>query len=305
MEVELGMSSRATARVSMSPTLLAVGYMLTAAACLAAMHGFVRMATTSFEMHPFVVAFFRNLIGFAVMVPILLRGGSGMFRTKRPGMHLLRGFLNAGSMLMWFYALSLIVLADATALTLTGPMFVALFAIMFLGERVGFWRWGAIIFCALGALCVIRPGFEEVSLGAMLTLGCVCLASLSKICAKKLTAIDSPATVAASVQLLMMIITLFPALFVWRWPNLEQFWILLVIGVLGGVGHYSFTRAYSIADISFAEPIVFTRMIWATAFGYFVFAEIPDIWTWIGAFLIVCATSTLAHRERVKKSVLA
>jgi len=299
------MTSPSAAQSHMSPTLLAVGYMLLAAGCLAAMHGFVRMATTSFEMHPFIVVFFRNLFGFVVMLPFLLRGGAGMFRTTRPGMHLLRGFLNAGSMMMWFYALSLIVLADATALTLTGPMFVALFAILFLGERVGPWRWGAILVCALGAFCVVRPGFQEVSLGAMLTLGCVCLASLSKICAKKLTAVDDPATVAASVQLVMMVITLFPALFVWHWPSLEQFLLLALIGALGGFGHYSFTRAYSIADISFAEPIVFTRMIWATAFGYFVFAEVPDFWTWVGAVLIVCATSTLAHRERARKAPAA
>ena len=286
---------------NLSPTFLAVGFMLLAAACLAAMHGFVRMATTSFEMHPFVVAFFRNLVGFFVLVPILVRGGSEMFMITRPGMHLLRGFLNAGSMLMWFYALSLIVLADATALTLTGPMFVAFFAIVFLGERVGLWRWGAILICAMGAFCVVRPGFQEVSLGAILTIGCVCLASLSKICAKKLTSSDDPATVAASVQLLMMVITLVPALFFWDWPTLPEFGLLLLIGTLGGFGHYSFTRAYAIADISFAEPIVFTRMIWATAFGYFVFSEVPNFWTWIGALLIVCATSTLAHRERINK----
>lgn len=143
-----------------------------------------------------------------------------MFMITRPGMHLLRGFLNAGSMLMCFYALSLIVLADATALTLAGPIFVALFAILFLGDKLGLWRWGAILFCALGAFCVVRPGFQEVSSGAILTLGCVCLASLSKVCAKKLTASDNPATVAASVQFLMMVITLVPALFFWDWPNL-------------------------------------------------------------------------------------
>ena len=122
-----------------------------------------------------------------------------------------------------------------------------------------------------------------------------------KIGAKKLTASDKPATVAASVQFLMMVITLVPALFFWDWPTLPEFGLLLLIGTLGGFGHYSFTRAYAIADISFAEPVVFTRMIWATAFGYFVFAEVPDFWTWIGALLIVCATSTLAHRERMNK----
>ena len=132
--------------------------MLLDAACLAAMHGFVRVATTSFEVHPFVVAFFRNLVGFFVLVPILVRGGSEMFMITRPSMHLLRGFLKAGSMLMWLYAVSSIVLADATALTLSGPMFVAFFCyslprrkgrIMALGSDCDLYD-GRILFCPAG-----------------------------------------------------------------------------------------------------------------------------------------------------------
>lgn len=284
---------------TLAPTIRATGFMLLAAALLAAMHGCVRLAT--FETHPFEVAFFRNVFGFLVMMPMLLHGGISMFKTKRPGLHLVRGVLNGGSMLMWFMALSLIPLADATALTLTGPMFVALAAILFLGERVGIWRWAAMAVGIAGALCVIRPGYQEVSLGAMLAVGCVALAALSKISAKSLTRDDDPATVAASVQFLMIPVTFVPALFYWQWPTLDQLLLMAGIGVLGGLGHYSFTRAYAIADISFAEPIVFTRMIWATAFGFLVFAEIPDLWTWIGAILIVSGTTLLAWRERRAK----
>jgi drug/metabolite transporter (DMT)-like permease len=95
------------------------------------------------------------------------------------------------------------------------------------------------------------------------------------------------------------------ALFYWQWPTMEQLFGLMAIGALASMGHLFTAKAYAIADLSFAEPIVFTRMIWATIFGYVAFSEIPDIWTWAGAFTIVMATTIISYRERVVKRVAA
>ncbi len=270
--------------------------MVLAGAVLAAMHGMVRYLST--EMHPFEIAFFRNLFGFMFFVPWIVKVGLGALRTSRIATHGLRAVINATSMLLWFSALSMVPLADVTALSLTGPMFVTLGAIAFLGEKVWLRRWLALALGVGGALVIIRPGFQSVQFGMILAILAPAAAAGAKLLAKSLTRTDKPATVAAYVQLLMTPITLVPALFFWQTPGWPALGWLAVIGCLGGLGHYFFVKAYSIADISFAEPVMFTRLVWAALFGYLAFAEIPDYWTWIGAAMIVGATTYIAHRER-------
>ena len=282
-----------------SPTIIAAAYMVLAGALFASMHGTVRLI--SFDLHPFVIAFYRNLFGFLVLVPLLMRGGAVLFRTGRFGLHMTRACINSVSMLTWFAALSMIPLADATALNLTGPMFVTLGAIVAFGERVRLWRWMALLLGATGAMMVIRPGFEAVNIGAILAIVSTATAAISKLCAKSLTPTEDPTTIAAYVQFLMTPITLIVALFVWQWPTAEQLMGLVAIGVLGSLGHLFTARAYALADISFAEPLSFTRMIFATVFGYVAFSEIPDAWTWAGAFTILTAATIISYRERVAR----
>jgi len=291
------MTAPAGARATVAtPVLLAASFMILAGAFFAAMHGTVRLI--SFELHPFVIAFFRNIFGFLVLLPLLLRSGLVLLRTQRFGTHLLRAGVNSISMLTWFTALSLTPLADATALNLTGPLFVTLGAMVVFGERVRAWRWTALGLGALGALMVIRPGFEEVTLGAVLTVTSTALAAISKLFAKSLTRNEDPAAIAFYVQFLMAPITLIPALFVWQTPTLQQLLVLMIIGALGGLGHLFAVKAYAIADISFSEPLTFTRMVWATIFGYVAFSEVPDLWTWAGAATIIAATTIISYRER-------
>ncbi len=282
-----------------SPTVVAAAYMVLAAALFASMHGTVKLI--SFDLHPFVIAFFRNLFGFLVLVPLLLRGGATLFKTRRFGMQMTRACINSVSMLSWFTALSLIPLADATALNLTGPLFVTIGAMIAFGERVRIWRWTALGLGAVGAFMVVRPGFEAVNFGAILAIVSTATAAISRLCAKSLTRTEDPTTIAAYVQFLMTPITLVVALLVWQWPTAEQFGGLVAIGVLGSVGHLLTAKAYAIADISFAEPLSFTRMVFATVFGYVAFSEIPDAWTWAGAFTILAAATIISYRERLVK----
>tara|TARA_Y100001936_G_scaffold204926_1_gene208639 strand:- start:10592 stop:11446 length:855 start_codon:yes stop_codon:yes gene_type:complete len=278
---------------------MATAFMVLAGALFASMHGTVRLV--SFDLHPFVIAFFRNLFGFLILVPLLMRGGIGMFKTKRIGFHTLRSGINTVSMLCWFMALSLIPLADATALNLTGPLFVTLGAMVAFGERVRIWRWTALLIGVLGALMIIRPGFDEVNIGALLAIAATATAAVSKLCAKSLTKTEDPTTIAAYVQFLMTPVTFIVALFYWQMPTFNQLLGLIAIGTFGSLGHLFTAKAYAIAELSFAEPIVFTRMIWATIFGYVAFSEVPDIWTWAGALTIVTATTIISYRERVNK----
>jgi drug/metabolite transporter (DMT)-like permease len=289
------------ARAAAIPPPLA-GFMMVvlAAALFASMHNAIRFVTVVEGIHPFEAAFFRNLAGMIVFIPFLMKHGLRVFRTQRIGMHLGRAGMNTVSMLAWFTALSLMPVADATALSLIGPVFVALLAIMFLGERVGPRRWFGIGLAIAGGLIIIRPGFAEVSLGTGLILFAAVIVSGSKLMAKVLSGTESAATIVALLTFIMVPTTLVPALFVWQTPTLEQLGFLVMIGVFGTIGHLLFVQAYKMADISMVEPAIFTRMIWAALIGLVLFSEFPDLWTWIGGGVIVIGTTYIARREAVR-----
>lgn len=268
-----------------------------ASALFASMHNTIRFVTQVEGMHPFEVAFFRVFLGLIVFIPIFVRDGIGVLRTRRLSWHVGRAFLNGMSMLSWFTALSLMPVADATAVSLIGPVFVALLAMFFLKEHVGPVRWAGIGLAVVGGLIVVRPGFTEISSGVWLVLFSAVAVSNSKLIAKILTREDSPATIVAYMTILMTPIILVPALFVWQTPTLYQLGFLAMIAILGTLGHLLFVYAYKLADMSLVEPVMFMRMVWAALISLILFTEFPDSWTWAGAGVIVVGTTLLARRE--------
>ena len=282
------------------PPLAGFLLIVLASAFFAAMHNAVRFVTVAEGLHPFEAVFFRNLFGVFVFLPWLVKHGLGGFRTKHIGLHLARAGINSVSMLSWFTALTLMPVADATSLSLMGPVFVALLAMMFLGERVGPRRWLGIGLAVAGGLIIIRPGFAEIGTGTWLILFSAVAVSSSKLMAKVLSGTESVATIVALLTFLMVPITLVPALFVWQTPTLEQLVFLALIGVLGTIGHLLFVQAYKLADISLVEPAIFTRMVWAALIGFVLFSEFPDLWTWVGGAVIVVGTTYIARREAIR-----
>jgi len=285
---------------ALPPPLAGFLMVILAAALFAAMHSIIRFVAVSGGIHPFEMAFFRNLFGLVVFAPFLIKHGFGIFRTQRLGLHLGRAGMNSISMLSWFTVLALMPVADATALSLIGPVFVSLLAILFLGERVGPRRWFGISLALAGGLIIIRPGFVEIGLGTWLILFSAIVVSGSKLIAKILSGTESAVTIVAMLTVLTVPITLVPTIFVWQVPTPEQLGLLLLIGILGTIGHLLFVQAYKLADISQVEPAIFTRMIWAALIGFVLFSEFPDMWTWIGGAVIVVGTTYIARREAVR-----
>ena len=265
-----------------------------ASAFFAAMHNTIRFMTVTEDIHPFELAFFRVAFGVLVFIPFFLRSGIGILRTHKFSWHFGRAFINAMSMLSWFTALSLMPVGDATAVSLIGPVFVAILAMIFLGEHVGRMRWFGIVLAIVGGLLVVRPGFTEISSGVWLVLFSAFAVSFSKLIAKILTGHDSPTTIVAYMTLLMTPIMFVPAFFVWQTPTLYQLGYMALIGVFGTIGHLLFVQAYKLADMSLVEPAMFTRMVWAALLSLILFSEFPTPWTWAGAGVIVVGTTLLA-----------
>ncbi len=251
------------------------------------------------ELHPFEIAFFRSVFGFLVLLPIVWRsGGLFVLRTGKPGLHLLRSALNAGGMLLFFLSLSLAPLATVSAIGFASPLFAALLAIIILREKVGIRRWSGLIIGFIGTLIIVRPGVGIIEAGALIALASSLLWAGAMVVIKRLTGTDSPLAITTWAALGVGVFCFPAALFFWKWPSLEQWMWLIVIGTLGSIIQYTLARAFELADTTVVLPFDFLKLVWASVFGFMLFSEIPDPWAWAGGTIIFCSAVYIAYRER-------
>jgi drug/metabolite transporter (DMT)-like permease len=283
-----------------NPVVRGVGLMFIATFFFAAMHGSIRYVSAT--IHPFEIALFRNLFALVVVLPWFYRYGISTLRTQHIGLHVLRALFNIVAMLSFFYALSITPLAEVTALNFSAPIFATVLAALVLGEVVRARRWTAIAVGFLGTMIVLRPGFASIGLGQILALGSALIWSCALLVIKTLGRTDSSATIISYMGLLMVPLSLVPALFVWQWPDLEAWGWLIAIGVLGGIAQFCMTEALRQADTAVVMPIDFFKLIWVTLIAYLAFAERPDLYTWIGGAVIFSSTLYIAYRERASQA---
>jgi len=222
--------------------------MLSAMLAFSMMSVFVRLSAA--QLHSFEVAFFRNFLAVLMFVPLIVRMGPQMLRSAQPKLHLIRAGLGAMAMMSFFTALTLIPLAETTALGFASPFFATLGAILFLGERIRLHRSIALIVGFIGVMVVLRPGYVEISLGAALMLLSALLIGITAVLVKKLSATDAPEAIAIWMVVLQTPVTFIAALFVWQWPTAETFGWLLCLAFAGTIGHLCWTRAMAIAEVS-------------------------------------------------------
>ena len=281
------------------PRVRAIALMVIGTLFFACMHASVRQVSTM-GLHAFEIAFFRNLFGLLVIVPWIWKHGLAPFHTSRLPLHGLRALLNAVAMLAFFWALTMTPLSLVTALTFAAPVFATALAVPFFGERAGVVRWASILVGFLGTLVVIRPGFVPIDLGPMLTLFAAITWAVVLLIVKSLGRTESSITITAYMSLLITPIALVPALFVWQWPSGEQLVWLVAIGILGNIGQILMVQALKEAPAFVVMPFDFLKLIWISAIAYVAFTEVPDLFTWIGAAMIVSSAAFIAYRERRK-----
>ena len=295
---------------ALPPPIAAALWMLGASLLFAGLSAVIRYLGQ--RMHPFEVAFFRNLFGLAFMLPWLMRIGFGILRTQRFGMYLSRSALSLVSMLCWFSALPMLPFEQAVALSFTAPLFATMGAALILRETVRARRWTATVLGFVGVLVILRPGLSHsaggadfISLGAFLAISSAMLSAGLTLIVKDLARTEASDAVVTYMVLLLTPMSLAPALFVWQWPPLAIWPLLLAMGALGSAGHMCYMRSLARADASAVMPYDYTRLLFAALLGYLAFAEVPDIWTWIGAALIAGSAIYIAHRESLHKQSTA
>lgn len=249
------------------------------------------------EVPTFEIVFFRALAGVAVMLPWLGRTRGVGLRTRRFGLYALRSTLAALNLWLIFTALALMQVADVTAILFTRPIFTTLLAIVLLGEAASGRLWSALAAGFVGALVLIRPGFETVNVGALLALLAAMLTALLFNIAKLLTRTESPDAIAFYQTFLMLPITVTPAILVWVTPTWEQLFWLFAMGGLATLTHRTMNRAYVLVDLTLLQPLEFVRLPVAALLGLLAFGEWPDPWVWVGGAVIFAGSIYGTARE--------
>jgi drug/metabolite transporter (DMT)-like permease len=283
-------------RVARLPPPVQAGlWMSLGGVAFAGMSGLIRHL--SGEMHPFVVAFYRSLFGLVWMVPWLIQHGGTVLRTRRRLFYTIRASFSLVSMLGSFYGVAYMAIADATAISFTGPLFATVGAALLLHETVRLRRWIATLVGFVGVLVVVRPGPETFNPVALAVLLSAAANAGSFLAVKALSRTEPPNLIVVYMVLYLVPLSLVPALFVWSWPSWSALPWLVAMGAFGTLGHLAMTRGFAAADASIVLPFDYLRLPFAAAMAYLAFGERPDRDTFLGAAIIAAASIYIAHRE--------
>ncbi len=277
--------------------LAGFSWMLLTGACFVGVTAVVKHVGS--DVPPAEAAFLRYLLGLVFLLPFL----GQIRRTPLPGSLLrlfaFRGVFHTFGVVLWFYAMTQITIAEVTALNYLSPVYVSIGAALFLGERLALRRMVAIAAALVGVLLVLRPGFREISPGHLAILGTAILFSGSYLIAKRTADLSSPAIVVAMLSIFVTIGLAPFAAAVWVTPTAVELAWLFLVGFLATTGHFTMTLAFKAAPVSVTQPVTFLQLIWATLLGWAVFGEQPDPWVIAGGTIIVAAVSFIAWREAV------
>ena len=289
--------SKSTARLGagLPASVRGALWMCAAATAFALMITLVRHLTDA--LHPLQVVFLRTAFGLVAMLPWLLRQGIGVLRTSRLRLHLLRALIGIFAMVGWFTTLSLMPLAEATALSFTAPIFTSVLAVLLLGEVMRLRRWSATVVGFLGAVIIIRPGVAAIEPAALLAVATAAIWASSTILIKVMARTESAGAITTYMVLLTTPMTLAAALFVWQNPSLGQLGWAALLGAAGSTGHFCMSRALATADATVVAPLDYLRLPIVALIAFIAFGEVPGIWVWLGGAVIAASSIYTAQRE--------
>ena len=249
------------------------------------------------DVNVYVAGFLRFFLGLLIILPYIIKNKDTVLKTTHLKQHLFRAILGLPAMLLYFSALVLLPIEKLTAISFVVPLIVTILAVFFLGEKIYIYRTLALILGFSGMLVIIRPGFVEISIGVYMVLFSALLWSINIIITKKISNDDSAITILAYQSIFMSLFSLIIVLFYWEMPSLKTFIYLILAAMCGTVLHLTLNHAFKLVDVSMTQPYSFLNLVFASIIGYFVFDEIPDFYTWIGALIIFTGVLIISYRE--------
>lgn len=252
------------------------------------------------------LVFFRNLFAFAPILIFMMTQGGLALRTRHLRGHLARGLFGVSAMYCYFLSYKLLPLSEAIALGLSGPIFLTVLSIPFLGEKVGIRRWSACIVGFLGVLVMTRPGAGVWQAAALVPLLAAVFYALAMISIRRLTATEQSGTIvfyftvfATLAGLSTAPLGLVSPELAWVWPSGSQWLIVLVIGLIGGCGQILITIAFRLAPVSVVAPFDYMALVYGFILGFVFFQEVPDAYLVVGGLVVVASGIYIVHRETV------
>ena len=264
-------------------------------------HTSVRLMSDT--MTAFQIVFWRMLLSMAMLMPWYAWQGFSLLKTRRPGMHALRAAVNCGGMLLWFFAIAVVPLGKAVAIHFVLPIFVMVFAVIVLRERVGIRRISAALVGFGGVLLVLRPNEFGIGWPEIMILGSALCYATTVIFLKYMVKSETPLALTFYTNFFILLFTIPPTIWFWVPPSVDDIFPILAIGVTGTFAPLLYTTALRIADASIIAATDFLRLPITAGLAFALFGEVPDIWVWIGGGIIFLSTWYIAVREsRLEKS---
>lgn len=249
------------------------------------------------------IAWIRFLVFVVILLPIVLAPASGNpMRSTRPLLQVFRGLGLLCSSIFFIMALGYLPIAEATATGFISPLFVTGLSVLFLGEKVGLRRWTATIAGLLGVLIIVRPGTAAFQPGTIFPIISALGWATALVLTRKISGADRAITTMAFSAITGFLVLSVIVPFYWIVPSWTQIALGVGIGVAATVGHWIVVLAFRYADASVLAPFSYVQLVWVTLIGFFLFGEVPDAVTFVGAAIIIASGVYTAHRERVRRA---
>ena len=244
-------------------------------------------------------------IGLVLGVLMLIAWhGRTILRTGFPVLQIGRGVAAALSATLFIIGLNFVALADAVSVTFVAPLVVTMMAALLLGERVGLHRWTATVIGFLGALIVIRPGFASFHPGLLLPLTAAVLFAVRQVISRHIGSRDRTETTLAYTALTAFLMLSVVQPFIWQPVGSTRLLLIMAsMSLMAALGEFLVIRALEVGQAVFVSPLHYTIIIWASLYGYLIFGQFPDIWTWTGSFVIMASGLYVLHRERKRAAM--
>jgi len=240
------------------------------------------------ELNLFQVMEMRSILGFFLLYPFIhFNGGLAIVKTTRLPQHVVRNLIHYGAQLCWFFALTIIPIGQVVAIEFTMPIWTAILAAAFLGERMTVWKVAAIALGLIGVLVIVRPATGEINPGQLIALAAAVGFGISIALVKFLTRTENTLSIIFWMLVVQSAAGLIPSLFVWIWPSAHSCAWIVVIAICGTFSHFCMARAMLYADATIVIPMDFLRVPLTATAGWLLYAEKLDVLTVLGAALIL------------------
>ncbi|MEL6565898.1 MAG: DMT family transporter [Pseudomonadota bacterium] len=279
--------------------MVGIFWMLVTGFCFVAVTALVKIMGT--RVPPAEAAFLRYVLGLVFLLPMLPALRAARVTPRQWGLFGARGAFHAIGVMLWFYAMTRIPIAEVTAMNYLAPVYVSIGAALFLGERLAARRIAAVVVALIGVAVILRPGFREVAPGHIAMVFCAVFFAGSYLLAKIMADEAKPAVVVGMLSIFVTIGLAPFALADWVTPTWADLGLLFVVACFATAGHYTMTMAFAAAPVTVTQPVTFLQLVWAVLLGALFFAEPVDIWVILGGLLILGAVTYITWREAVLK----